>query len=138
MQNPHHVEYLAVTTHLFFGFRHGKNAFFLHDFLPACFPARQTKLRRTTMIRSAAFCSMPLAVCRKIPARRILRRTTSSLRLRAPAYIFERVFHDARPRTKKTIVRRFTGKQPRSFRPSAATDISALYLLYSYLKDISR
>ena len=78
MQNPHHVEYLAVTTHLFFGFRHGKNAFFLHDFLPACSPARQNKLRRTTTIRSAAFCSMPLAVCRKIPARRILRRTTST------------------------------------------------------------
>ena len=95
------------------------------------------------MIRSAAFCSMPLAVCRLRYAAKYPHDASSGVRqarvrLRVPAYIFERVFHDARPRTKKTIVRRFTGKQPRSIRPSAAADISALYLLYYYLKDISR
>ena len=95
------------------------------------------------MLRSATFCGMPLAVCRLRYAAKYPHDASSGVqrarvRLRAPAYIFERVFSGARPRTKKTIVRRFTGKQPRSFRPSAATDISALYLLYSYLKDISR
>ena len=95
------------------------------------------------MIRSAAFCGMPLAVCRLQYAAKYPHGASSGVqqarvRLRVPAYIFERVFPDARPRTKKTIVRRFTGKQPRSFPPSAAADISALYLLYYYLKDISR
>lgn len=95
------------------------------------------------MIRSAAFCGMPLAVCRLRYAAKYPHDASSGVqqarvRLRAPAHIFERVFSGARPRTKKTIVRRFTGKQPRSIRPSAAADISALYLLYSYLKDISR
>ena len=82
------------------------------------------------MIRSATFCSMPLAVCRlqyaaKYPhgassgvqqARVRLRAPAyifervfpararvqqARVRLRAPAHIFERVFPDARPRTKK-------------------------------------
>lgn len=110
------------------------------------------------MIRSATFCSMPqntrtahppaynkhAFVCGRrhiflnafFPTR--ARVQQARVRLRAPPYIFERVFSGARPRTKKTIVRRFTGKQPRSIRPSAAADISALYLLYYYLKDISR
>lgn len=58
------------------------------------------------MIRSATFCSMPLAVCRLQYAAKYPHDASSGVqqacvRLRAPAYIFERVFSGARPRTKK-------------------------------------
>ena len=85
------------------------------------------------MIRSAAFCGMPLTVCRlryaakyphdassgvrqarvrlRAPAHifeRVFPDASSGVqqarvRLLAPAYIFERVFPDARPRTKKRL-----------------------------------
>lgn len=58
------------------------------------------------MIRSAAFCSMPLAVCRLRYAAKYPHDASSGVqqacvRLRAPAHIFERVFPGARSRTKK-------------------------------------
>lgn len=60
------------------------------------------------MIRSAAFCGMPLAVCRLQYAAKYPHDASSGVRqarvrLRAPAYIFERFFPDARPRTKKRL-----------------------------------
>lgn len=57
------------------------------------------------MIRSATFCSMPLAVCRLRYAAKYPHGASSGVqqarvRLRAPAYIFERVF-PARARVRK-------------------------------------